>query len=121
MKRNSLLPVLLGFGLSLLSCSYKSYDERQVVGQWFSTEWLRNGENTEMRAWFNFMEDKTYRAVIEKNQEEGTWWISGNKLYTQVEGEERVVVGIERLDDGNLHLKMNRGGQSELLVMVRAQ
>ena len=120
-KYNAFLILFVGCSLSLANCSFKNFNERQLVGQWFSSEWLRDGVETEMKAWFEFSEDKTYRAVIERNQEEGKWWIDGEKLYTQVEGEERVVVRIERLDDGNLELGMNRGGQRELLVFVRAQ
>ncbi|HLF65578.1 MAG TPA: hypothetical protein VI603_17580 [Saprospiraceae bacterium] len=105
----------------MVSCSTKNYNEREIIGRWFSIGWLQNGLETDLTAWFEFNEDKTYRAVIARNQEEGTWWIDGYKLYTQAKGEERIVVKIERLDEGNLEIRMNRGGQDELLIFTRGQ
>ena len=107
--------------VSLTSCSFKSYTEQQLVGRWFSNAWLQNGQPTELTAWFEFNEDKTYRAVIARRQEEGTWWIEGYKLFTHATGEEPIVVKIEKLDEMNLEIAMNRGGQPELIIFNRAQ
>lgn len=120
MKKYSYLLALV-FAIGMAGCSTKNFNEREIIGRWYSVAWTRDGQETDMKAWFEFLEDKTYRAVIQRNQEEGKWWIDGYKLFTQVPGEERIVVKIERLDQGNLELRMNRGGQDELLSFTRGQ
>jgi len=120
MKKLSCLSIMF-LAIAMVSCSTKNFNEREIVGRWFSVSWLREGQDTGLAAWFEFNEDKTYRSVIDRNQEEGKWWIDGYKLYTQAAGEERIVVKIELLDAGNLELRMNRGGQDELLIFTRGQ
>jgi hypothetical protein len=107
--------------LVLASCSFKTYREEQLVGRWFSNAWLQNGQPTELTAWFEFNEDKTYRAVIARRQEEGIWWMEGYKLYTRANGQEPIVVKVETLDEVNLEIAMNRGGQAELIIFNRAK
>jgi hypothetical protein len=109
------------FVVLLLNCSVKNYNERELVGQWFSQQWTQDGHPTQLRAWFQFGEDKTYRAVISENQEEGKWWIDGYKLYTQVEGQEKIVVKISSLDSTTLVVDMNRGGQKEQITFSRGR
>ncbi len=120
MKKLRYLLVLV-LAIASADCSTKNFNEREIIGRWFSASWLRDGQDTNLLAWFQFNEDKTYQAVIASNQEEGTWWIDGYKLYTQAKGEERIVVKIELLDASNLVLRMNRSGQDELLTFTRGQ
>jgi hypothetical protein len=120
MKKYSICLITL-FAIALAGCSTKNYNEREIIGRWFSNSWLRDGQETDMTAWFEFNEDKTYRAVIQRNQEEGTWWINGYKLFTKANGEEAIVVRIKHLDTGNLELEMNRGGQKEILSLSRGR
>lgn len=119
MKKLSIYIVLLGTLLAT-ACSTKNYNERAIIGRWFSQAWQREGAETGLTAWFEFNEDKTYRAVIERTQEQGTWWIDGYKLYTHAEGDEPIVVKIERLEGSILEIGMNRGGKYEQIVFAKA-
>ena len=103
------------------SCGYESYHEREIYGEWFSTEWIQGGQYSNMRAWMNFKEDSTYMAVFDQNVESGRYWIDGYKLYTQNNDAETIVVKIEELADDVMKIGMNRGGVPELIVFGRAQ
>ncbi len=116
----TLLSLLLIISLMTPGCGTSAKNEEAIVGQWFSVGWLSDGVETHQKAWFEFNADHTYRAVVERNKEEGKWWVDGYKLFTQASGEERIVVKIEKLDSGNLEIAMNRGGQKELLIFTRA-
>lgn len=120
MKKHSTLLLFLLAGLLMSGCT-TDYNEREIIGRWFSVGWLRNDAETDLTAWFEFNEDMTYRAVIARNQEEGKWWVEGYKLYTQAYGAEPIVVKIEKLEGSNMEISMNRGGQRELLIFTRAQ
>lgn len=117
--RTSLIGIL-ALAITFSACT-KNYNEREIIGAWFSEQWLQEGQETGLKAWFDFEEDKTYRAVFGRTQEEGTWWIEGYKLYTRAYGQEQIVVKIERLEGDVLELGMNRGGNRELLIFRRAQ
>ena len=119
MKKLSIL-FLFACVVFVSACQTTSYNEREIIGRWFSQSWMREGQETGLTAWFEFNEDKTYRAVIQRQQEEGKWWIDGYKLYTQANGQEKIVVKIERLEGSILELGMNRGGQEEHLVFGKA-
>ena len=119
MKRISYFVIVLIAGLAM-SCGTTSKNEEAIIGRWFSQGWEREGQETDMTAWFEFNEDKTYRAVIQRQQEQGTWWIDGYKLFTQAEGQEKIMVKIERLEGSALELGMNRGGQSERIFLSKA-
>ena len=103
-----------------VACSRTNYNERALIGRWFSQGWQREGQETGITAWFEFNEDKTYRAVIARTKEQGTWWVDGYKLYTHGDGQEEIVVKIERLEGSILELGMNRGGQYERIIFSKA-
>ncbi len=117
MKMSKLTLVFAVIAIST-ACTTTNYNEKQIIGRWFSQEWLRDGQDTGMTAWFEFNDDKTYRAVIARTQEEGRWWIEGNKLFTQANGAEKIVVKIEKLDNNQLQIGMNRSGQKEEILFA---
>jgi len=119
MKKLSVI-ALIAVAFMAESCSTTNYNERAIIGRWFSQAWQREGAETGLTAWFEFNEDKTYRAVIARTKEQGTWWIDGYKLYTHAEGQEEIVVKIERLEGSILEIGMNRGGQYEQVVFSKA-
>ena len=105
----------------LAACSYNSYNEREIQGEWFSSEWIQGGKYSNMKAWMKFNPDSTYMAVFDQNVETGSYWIDGHKLYTQDRESETIVVKIEELTENELKIGMNRGGVPELIVFGRAQ
>lgn len=116
--KNLIIVLCLAFSAG---CLIRSYYEREIVGQWYSTEWLSAGEPTGMRAWMDFQPDSTYRAVFNQSKEQGHYWIDGYKLYTIAEGADPVVVKIERMEDDTMHLELNRSGVREDITLVRGR
>lgn len=109
-------------GAAMMSgCLGKSYYDRNIIGNWFSSQWLQEGENTGMRAMMSFREDKTYYAVFQDNSEHGTWRIDSHKLYMTADGEAQIMVRIDKLDGDDLVISMNRGGLREKLILRRSQ
>ena len=114
------LLTVLTITLFIASCGYTSYNQRQIEGQWFSDSWVRDGEETGMRAWIAFDSDSTYRAIFNERKEQGKYWIDGYKLYTDADGAETIVVKINSLEENNMVLQMNRSGAKEELMFRRA-
>lgn len=103
----------------LASCAMESYNEREIVGQWFSESWTSEGEETGYRAWMAFNQDSTYRALFQNRREQGDYWIDGHRLYTHASDGEPIKVKIANLDDQSLVLEMNRGGSVETITFGR--
>ena len=99
----------------------QSFNEREIHGQWYSNSWTSNGEPIRMRAWMDFEEDGTYRAVFQDSKEQGEYWIDGYKLFTQAEGADKIVTRIKRLEMDTMVIGMNRGGNDEEILFVRGK
>lgn len=106
---------------TLAACTYESYNQREIEGQWYSESWTSEGEPTGYRAWMAFDQDSTYRALFNENKEQGTYWVDGHRLYTHAKGESPIVVKIAGLDESQLILEMNRGGTKEEIVFGRGK
>ncbi len=104
---------------TLSACTYESYNQREIVGQWYSESWTSDGAETGYRAWMAFEQDSTYRALFNANKEQGTYWIDGHRLYTHADGESPIVVKIASLGESRMTLEMNRGGNKEEIVFGR--
>ena len=100
-------------------CTYESYNQREIVGQWYSESWTSDGAETGYRSWMAFEQDSTYRAIFNTNREMGTYWIDGYKLYTQAKGAEAIVVKIASLEENKMVLEMNRAGSAEEITFGR--
>ncbi|MDX1477222.1 MAG: lipocalin family protein [Saprospiraceae bacterium] len=109
--------------LTAFACGVdQSYFEREIEGEWFGQEWLREGQPTGYRAWMKFEPaDSSYRAVFNENLEAGTYWIDGNRLYTHADGSQPIKVRIESIENDIMTIGMNRGGQSETITFSRKQ
>ena len=106
---------------TLTACTYESYNQREIVGQWYSESWTSDGAATGYRAWIAFEQDSSYRAIFNANKEQGTYWIDGHRLYTHADGESPIVVKITSLDEAQMILEMNRGGSKEELVFGKGK
>ncbi len=125
MKKNNTLYyaalcVVLAGATMMSGCLGKSYYDREIIGNWFSTVWLQEGSDTGLRAMMSFREDKTYYAVFQDNSEHGTWRIESHKLYMTADGEQQIMVRIDKLDGDDLEISMNRGGLREKVTLMRA-
>ena len=103
----------------LAACSFESYNQREIVGQWFSESWTSGGEETGYRAWMAFDEDSTYRALFNNRREQGTYWIDGHRLYTHAKDAQPIKVKISSLEEQSMVIEMNRGGITEEITFGR--
>ncbi len=112
--------LLFFFSILLISaCSYDKYDEL-IPGKWKVVEWTANGnvKGDVTDDWFDFKTDGTYSSRFGGLQQEGTYRLEYNRLYTKAEGESEIVVKIESLTSDSLKIGMNRGGRPEILVLA---
>lgn len=114
--------VLLVF---ITACSSgPSEQEKLLVGNWQGYKWDR-GERPypadAKRVHFMFRENMTYSSQIGNDNEEGTYYISNEKLYTTGKGKAKINVGLMRLDADTCIFQMNRGGTEEVLGLVKGR
>jgi hypothetical protein len=100
----------------IAACSFESYNQREIEGQWYSESWTSSGEETGYRAWMAFEQDSTYRALFNNRREQGKYWIDGHRLYTDSEDGEPIKVKIASLDEQSMVIEMNRGGNKETIT-----
>ena len=101
------------------ACGYESYNQREIVGQWFSESWTSAGEETGYKAWMAFDQDSTYRALFNNRREQGTYWIDGDRLFTHARDAQPIKVKIASLDEQSMVIQMNRGGIAEEITFGR--
>ena len=106
---------------AIAACTYESYNQRQIEGQWYSESWTSGGEETGYRAWMAFDQDSTYRALFQNRREQGKYWIDGHRLYTDSEDGDPIKVKIASLEDESMVIEMNRGGNQEVITFGRGQ
>ena len=68
---------------------------------------------------FEFKEDGTYSAQFGEQKQSGTWRTEKDKLYTTETGKKEILVKMLQYDGASLDFEMNRGGQKEILKMVK--
>ena len=107
--------------MALAACQ-TDLDSKLLIGNWKGSEWSVNGEAQQRDATsvkFTFNEDGTYSASYGSQTEQGTWYLSGDKLYTHAEGQQEKKVRLLSLSATKVVLDMNRAGTSEKLVLVK--
>lgn len=121
MKRSNLLIKLIPFLALLISCG-NSENKKLIVGNWSGTEWLVNGKPSDLNiksTHFTFNDKGEYTYEYSGNKENGTYIIEKDMLFTTPKGENEMMVKIMKLTKDSLVFDMNRGGQPELLTLVR--
>lgn len=107
----------------MCSCSSENRETmKQMEGRWLGSEWLVDGEVYDydmQKINFEFKSDNRYTARLGDRNEQGTWRVKGNKLFTQDGAAAQIVVFIEKLTVDSLVLNMNRGGQREQMILKR--
>jgi len=112
-----LLPLLL----LLISCG-SSENKKLIIGSWSGTEWLVNDKPSDLDAkgtFFIFNDKGEYTYEYSGNKENGTYTIEKDMLFTTPKGENEMMVKIKKLTKDSLVFDMNRGGQPELLTLLR--
>ncbi|MBS1927960.1 MAG: lipocalin family protein [Chitinophagaceae bacterium] len=112
---------LLALICFLGSCS-NSENAKNIIGHWQGTQWLvenRPGNYNADSTSFKFDEKGNYTFTYKSNVEAGTYKVENNMLFTRPAGEKEMMVYIEKLSGDTLQFKMDRGGVSELLTLLR--
>lgn len=121
MKNKNLLFRVVPFILFFLSCN-TSKNGKLIVGNWTGTEWLVEGKPSGLNAQdthFTFDDKGNYTFVYSGNKEAGTYKVENDMLFTKPSGENEIMVKINKLTKDSLVFDMNRGGQPELLTLLR--
>ena len=104
------------------SCdSYSGYD-KMIVGHWNAIQWEteNNVRNADVSRYsFDFDNEGNYQSKFGGVDEEGTYRIEYNRLYTKNGGDDEIVVEIQSMTSDTLRIGMNRGGVQETLVLVK--
>jgi hypothetical protein len=107
--------------LSLLSgCTGDRAYHQAIQGEWGGYKWTagQEGERDASQVRFRFEED-AYQAAFGNQEEQGSFRIEGDKLYTRAGGQQEMMVKIARLSGDTLEFEMNRGGIPERLYLRR--
>jgi hypothetical protein len=118
MKYFSIL-VLLVFCFA--NCAPDLGYQTAIQGKWQAVNWTAAGSQTRStdNVSFDFQGDK-YSAKLGGRDESGSFRIQGDKLYTHAEGQQEIMVKIQRLTADSMVFEMNRGGTPELMTLVKA-
>ena len=115
-----LFPVFLFLGVG---CG-PSEEARLLPGEWNGISWMANGSSSGHDAAgtkFHFLPEGRYTYTYGELVEEGSWFVTGQELYTTPDGGTKMMVRIVRIDADTLVFAMNRGGTPETLTLVRAR
>ena len=107
---------------SLVACQKTNDKNPALLGKWQGTEWLvfdKPGDMDAAQVSFEFREDGTYTAQFSNQNQSGTWRTEKDKLFTQENGKQEIMVKLLKADATGLDFEMNRGGQKETLKLLK--
>ena len=93
-----------------------------IIGKWSGKEWLINGSPSNRNVaetHFTFDEKGNYTYTYSATVEKGTYKVENDMLFTKPGNQQEIMVKITKLNKDTLIFDMNRGGQPELLTLVR--
>ena len=108
--------------ISMLACQKANDKNPALLGKWQGVEWLIMDKPSGIDASqvsFEFKEDGSYSAQFGNQNQSGTWRTEKDKLYTQETGKQEILVKLLKYDGTNLDFEMNRGGQKEILKLLK--
>jgi Lipocalin-like domain len=112
-------------GLILFSaCNTENKNGALIIGKWQGTAWLVNGQpssNNAAQTTFTFNDKNLYTFDYAGTVEKGTYKIDHQSLYTTADKQQEMMVYVEKLTTDSLIFNMNRGGQAETLILVKAK
>jgi hypothetical protein len=108
--------------LLFYACGSQDKLYEMLEGDWHGVSWVledsdRGYDASNVR--FSFREDRTYSAELGTRVEEGEYHLANQMLYTHAEDQEEMAVRIQRLTNDTMVMRMNRGGQMELLTLAK--
>ncbi len=124
MKKQTYICAIALLLLANTACKRENDNNPALHGIWQGVEWLASGKSLGQDAsqvQFEFQADGKYSAGFGDQQESGSWRTVKEKLYTQAEGKQEIVVRILQLSDSTLKFEMNRGGRQETIELKKIQ
>lgn len=95
-----------------------------IIGKWQAVSWTAGDQPSGNNAsGTSFQFDSTGHYIFDygATRQKGTYKVENNMLFTRAEGQQEIMVLIEKLTNDSLVFNMNRGGQAEKLSLVRAK
>lgn len=108
--------------VAITACQKANDKNPALLGKWQGTEWLIMDKPSGMDATqvsFEFKEDGMYSAQFGTQKQAGIWRTENDKLYTTETGKKEILVKLLKYDGAALDFEMNRGGQKEILKLVK--
>ena len=101
-------------------CGHDLGYQTTIQGKWQVTNWTTgNGQARPVESVnFDFHGD-TYNAKLGDREEAGNFRINGDKLYTKAEGQQEIMVKIQKLTADSMVFEMNRGGVAEVMTLTK--
>ena len=114
--------LFLAFSITLVFCQKANDKNPALLGKWQGAEWLIMDKPSGIDAAqvsFEFLEDGSYSATFGNQNQNGTWRTEKDKLYTKETGKQEILVKLLKYDGTALDFEMNRGGQKEILKLLK--
>ena len=108
----------------MLTACGDNTNNKLIVGNWQATEWLINGQPSEANVKntsFRFNDKGRYSFTNSGRTEEGTYKVENEMLFTTPANQQEMMVKISKLSGDSLVFDMNRGGQPEILTLVKTK
>lgn len=104
----------------LVGCAKDLGYHKSIQGSWKAINWtVESKDNREVaNVKFSF-DEQGYQAVLGGREEQGSYRVEGDKLYTHADGQQEMMVRIAHLANDSLEFEMNRGGVKENLFFVK--
>ena len=117
------------FYLLMIVCFYScvtnnSENAKLIIGEWQAVSWLVNeqpGNYKVEQTRFQFDGLNNYSFMYGGTEEKGNYIVKENKLYTTAFHQQEIMVQIEKLSSDSMIFKMNRGGQTETLILRKVK
>ncbi len=102
------------------NCSQDLGYKTKIQGSWQVTHWdIGNGQTRPVEnVHFEFHGDE-YGAKLGQRSEAGKFRIENDKLYTHAEGQQEIMVKIQKLTADSMVFEMNRGGTPEVMTLLK--
>lgn len=107
---------------TILTACTPNENQEKLIGKWDGVDWQVNGKPAELNVHsthFSFDSTGAYTYEYLGNKEKGTYKVENEMLFTTPDNQQEMMVKIAKLTKDTLIFDMNRGGQAEMLTLIR--
>jgi hypothetical protein len=109
--------------ISIFASCGNTKNNKLIIGKWIGAEWLVNGSPSDRNpreTHFTFDDQGNYTFTYGGVLEKGTYVVENEMLFTKPADHQEIMVRISKLSKDSLIFDMNRSGQPETLVLIKA-